>query len=398
MDEGTPRFRYDARLANEIELRWQDRWEREGTFHSPNPPGPEGPDALGRRSVGRVWPRGRAAQVLPGRLLPLSQWHRAARRSPAGVHRHRRVRPVPAHDRASRAAPLRVRHLRAARGAVRHRHRPASGRDRAAERGRHAPPAAAPGPGARPPPRDPDQRPVLLPLDAVDLPADLQQLVRPGRGRGRGGRARPVGELVAEFAAGPAPGPGRAGLGRPVRRRAARRRRRSPAGLPGRGGRQLVPGAGHRTGRRGGDRRGPQRGGQLSRLPQGAAAVAAAHHRLRRAAAGGPGRRGLAGEHQAPATQLDRPERGTVPATGLAVLPAAVLGRAVPHRLRRGRPVPADRAARGDAAGHAAGHDRLPAAAAGRRQRSGARPGPRRASGRTSRWTWATARSATGAS
>jgi leucyl-tRNA synthetase len=39
MDEGTPRFRYDARLANEIELRWQDRWEREGTFQSPNPAG-----------------------------------------------------------------------------------------------------------------------------------------------------------------------------------------------------------------------------------------------------------------------------------------------------------------------------------------------------------------------
>jgi leucyl-tRNA synthetase len=46
MDEGTPRFRYDARLANEIELRWQDRWEREGTFRSPNPPGPEGPGPL----------------------------------------------------------------------------------------------------------------------------------------------------------------------------------------------------------------------------------------------------------------------------------------------------------------------------------------------------------------
>jgi leucyl-tRNA synthetase len=39
MDEQTPRFRYDARLANEIELRWQDRWEREGTFGSPNPAG-----------------------------------------------------------------------------------------------------------------------------------------------------------------------------------------------------------------------------------------------------------------------------------------------------------------------------------------------------------------------
>jgi leucyl-tRNA synthetase len=36
MDEETPRFRYDARLANEIELRWQDRWEREGTFESPD--------------------------------------------------------------------------------------------------------------------------------------------------------------------------------------------------------------------------------------------------------------------------------------------------------------------------------------------------------------------------
>ena len=36
-------FRYGAALADEIERRWQDRWEREGTFHSPNPgePGSE---------------------------------------------------------------------------------------------------------------------------------------------------------------------------------------------------------------------------------------------------------------------------------------------------------------------------------------------------------------------
>jgi len=33
-------FRYDARLANEIELGWQDRWEAAGTFHAPNPVGP----------------------------------------------------------------------------------------------------------------------------------------------------------------------------------------------------------------------------------------------------------------------------------------------------------------------------------------------------------------------
>ena len=31
--------RYTAALADEIELRWQDRWEREGTFHAPNPTG-----------------------------------------------------------------------------------------------------------------------------------------------------------------------------------------------------------------------------------------------------------------------------------------------------------------------------------------------------------------------
>jgi leucyl-tRNA synthetase len=35
----TPPFRYTATLANEIEARWQDFWDDEGTFHSPNPVG-----------------------------------------------------------------------------------------------------------------------------------------------------------------------------------------------------------------------------------------------------------------------------------------------------------------------------------------------------------------------
>lgn len=35
-----PPFRYTAALANEIEKRWQDRWEAEGTFEAPNPGGP----------------------------------------------------------------------------------------------------------------------------------------------------------------------------------------------------------------------------------------------------------------------------------------------------------------------------------------------------------------------
>ncbi len=36
----TPPHRYTAALANQIETRWQDRWQTEGTFHAPNPSGP----------------------------------------------------------------------------------------------------------------------------------------------------------------------------------------------------------------------------------------------------------------------------------------------------------------------------------------------------------------------
>ena len=35
-----PPFRYGARMAGEIEARWQSRWEADGTFNAPNPAGP----------------------------------------------------------------------------------------------------------------------------------------------------------------------------------------------------------------------------------------------------------------------------------------------------------------------------------------------------------------------
>jgi len=35
-----PPFRYGARMAGEIEARWQDRWEADGTFNAPNPAAP----------------------------------------------------------------------------------------------------------------------------------------------------------------------------------------------------------------------------------------------------------------------------------------------------------------------------------------------------------------------
>ena len=38
-DDEIPQHRYDARLANEIEAKWQDRWETERTFWAPNPDG-----------------------------------------------------------------------------------------------------------------------------------------------------------------------------------------------------------------------------------------------------------------------------------------------------------------------------------------------------------------------
>ncbi|MEZ5165807.1 MAG: class I tRNA ligase family protein [Acidimicrobiales bacterium] len=34
-----PRHRYDARLADEIETRWQAEWRAAGTYHAPNPSG-----------------------------------------------------------------------------------------------------------------------------------------------------------------------------------------------------------------------------------------------------------------------------------------------------------------------------------------------------------------------
>jgi leucyl-tRNA synthetase len=50
-DADVPNYRYSARLANEIEAKWQDRWEADHTFWAPNPEGPlaEGFPAVARR-------------------------------------------------------------------------------------------------------------------------------------------------------------------------------------------------------------------------------------------------------------------------------------------------------------------------------------------------------------
>ena len=190
-DDGPPPFRYGARLAGEIESRWQDWWAANGTFDSPNPAGP--------LAAGFGQQAGRPQVLRPG-LLPLPERDRAACRASARLHRHRRVRQVPADDRAPRPARAGIRRVRAARRAVRDRYRPASAGDHRGQHRQHAPPAPPPRPGPRHPPGDLHRGPWLLPLDPVDLPQDLQQLVRRAdragpadRGAGRRVRDRPPG-------------------------------------------------------------------------------------------------------------------------------------------------------------------------------------------------------------
>ena len=50
MADTLPPYRYTPELAAEIELRWQDRWEADGTYEAPNPAGPlADPEAVADR-------------------------------------------------------------------------------------------------------------------------------------------------------------------------------------------------------------------------------------------------------------------------------------------------------------------------------------------------------------
>ena len=79
------------------------------------------------RSAGRPRPARRPAEAVRARHVPVPQRHRPARRPPAGLHRHRRLRPVQADDRLQRAVHDGLRRVRPARRAVRGADRPAPG-------------------------------------------------------------------------------------------------------------------------------------------------------------------------------------------------------------------------------------------------------------------------------
>ena len=119
------------------------------------------------------------------------------------------------------------------------------------------------------------------------------------------GSARPISELVEQFASGGSPARRRRILGFPHRSTAGRRAQRLPPRLRRRGARELVPRPRHRPRQRGGDRR-PLRARQPPGRPPPDAPVDAQDHRLRRAPPQGHRHGRLARGHQGDAAQLDR--------------------------------------------------------------------------------------------
>ena len=254
-----PQHRYSARLANEIEAKWQDRWERDHTFWAPNPTGPLS-DAS--EPAPRARPKLYVLDMFP---YPSGE----------GLHVGHPVGYIgtDVYARFMRMNDRNVLHamgydsfgLPAEQYAVEHGQHPRATVDANVATMRRQLRALG---LAHDPRRGIDTTDVrLLPVDAVDLPADLQLVVRrrPGpcpsdhrarrRVRGRHARARERRQ------------PRRAGVVRSRPGDARRRGRFVPARVSRRGDRQLVPRARHRAGQRGSHPRRPQRPRQPPRVP-----------------------------------------------------------------------------------------------------------------------------------
>ena len=218
-DGGVPAHRYTAALAGQIEVAWQDRWEREGTFHAPNPTGPlaDGFDRVADRPklyVLDMFPYPSGAGLHVGHPLGyigtdvFARYQRMAGRNVLhtlgydafGLPAEQYAVQTGTHPRITTEANIAIIARQLRRIGLAHDPRRA---------------VATTDPG-------------VLPVDAVDLPADLRQLVRPRRRTGPG----PIAELEAELDAGDA----RAGSGhQPVRRR------RGPSSTPSPGARWSTP-------------------------------------------------------------------------------------------------------------------------------------------------------------
>ena len=313
---GTP-----PRWPSEIELRWQDRWDAEGTFEAPNPAGPlADPEGVA----------GRGPKLFILDMFPYP--------SGTGLHVGHPLgfTGTDVYARYQRMAGRNVLYtmgfdafgLPAEQFAVQTGTHPAI---TTAENIVDLPPPDPPaGAEPRPAPLDRHDRPALLPLDAVDLPQIFESWYDPEAVRPDGGvgRARPIGELRAELDAGTRDARRRSHWSALSPCRAGRRHRRVPPGLRRRRPGQLVPGPRHGRRQRGGHRRRPQRPRQLPGVQAQHAPVDDAHHGLRRPADRRPRRAGVDRLAEDDAAQLDRP---------LATAPAST-SPARPGRSRCSRP------------------------------------------------------------
>ncbi len=163
---------------------------------------------------GRLRRDARPGAAVRARHVPVPERCRAPRRPSARLHRHRRVRALPPHERSQRDARSRVRRVRAAGRAVRARDGPAPP---GGHRGQHrddAAPAARPGSRARLAPQRVDDR----------------------RRRTTGGRSGSSSRSSAPGTTTRPTAPARSPSSRPSsrRERGSLRRRRTPTGSRGR--------------------------------------------------------------------------------------------------------------------------------------------------------------------
>ena len=196
-----PPFRYNAALATEIELRWQDRWDADHTFETPNPVGD-------LADPGKLAAAGDKLFILD--MFPYPSDYGLHVGHPLGFI------GTDVYARYQRMAGRNVlytdglRRLRTARRAVRRADRPAPGRHDGRQR-RQLPQTAAPaGDEPRLATLGGDDRSPLLQVDPMDLRPHLRLVVRPRTPRrptAVSGRARPIAELVAEYEAGSRPTP-----------------------------------------------------------------------------------------------------------------------------------------------------------------------------------------------
>ncbi len=172
-----PPYRYTAALAGAIEARWQDRWDAEQAPSRRRTRPGRSPTARCSRPAPRSLPDGH---------VPVPERRGTARRAPAGLHRHRRAGPLPAHDRAHRAAHDGLRRVRAARRAVRGADRHAPARH---DRGEHRA-LPRPDPPARAGARRPAGRWPPPTSSSTAGPSGSSCRSSTGRGTTRGGRGR----------------------------------------------------------------------------------------------------------------------------------------------------------------------------------------------------------------